>query len=336
MGGWNVRMNEGSKTQEPGGVSMGEPTGGSTGESQGPDTGRGDTAGEGPETPVNIELENLLAAHGARLDGQVERLRNVGKVLTRWNRPGALTDFAKLEKDFALLQDKFGEDLRAEFELGPVMDGMQKHLTVGKQRMRKDLGRQLKEASTAMGLKLKVISREDPVELRIPPLAVRLDLDSGKAQLLFAKQILHTTPTTSADILKGHAATLQRLERSFEPAEFFTACYEAYKMGLAVNGGKRGDRLELMEFLGHLAMRLQGKAFFVDPVPSNYRGYSRGQFAYDVNRLRLARGLNQNGKRMNFGVATGTTATKKDRVIYMEDEYGQGEYKLNIYFTEGA
>ncbi|MCA9002049.1 MAG: hypothetical protein KDB61_09005, partial [Planctomycetes bacterium] len=70
------------------------------------------------------------------------------------------------------------------------------------------------------------------------------------------------------------------------------------------------------------------------PITGNYKGYSRGQFAYDVHRLRLARGLQQDGKRMNLGVATGTTASNKSRVIYMEDEFGQGEYKLNIFFTE--
>ena len=295
-----------------------------------------DNLAKNPAGEQGAQLVGLLAKHLERLEAQSARWKDVTKVLARWTKPDAITDFARLEKEFALLQDKFGQDLDGEFGLGEVVAAMGRHLSEGKTAMRKELGRKLKEASGQAGLKLKVISREDPVELRIPPFAVRLDLDAGKAQLLFARQVLATTPATAGEILKGHGALAARMQKGFDPERFFTACYEAYKMGLAVSGGKRGDRLELVDFLGHLAMRMQGKAFFVDPTDANFRGYSRGQFAFDVNQLRLARGLTQEGKRMNFGVATGTTATKKARVIYMEDEYGQGEYKLNIYFTEGA
>ena len=31
--------------------------------------------------------------------------------------------------------------------------------------------------------------------------------------------------------------------------------------------------------------------------------------------------------------ATGTTASDKDRVVYLEDPDGTGEYKLTIFFT---
>ena len=84
------------------------------------------------------------------------------------------------------------------------------------------------------------------------------------------------------------------------------------------------------------ATRKQSKKFQEEPVASNFRGYSRAQFAYDVLRLRKAGALTQAGKRINFGVATGTTATKKNRVLYMEDGEGKGEYKLTVYFTEAS
>jgi len=37
---------------------------------------------------------------------------------------------------------------------------------------------------------------------------------------------------------------------------------------------------------------------------------------------------------MNLGVATGTTASDKRRVLYLEDEAGNGEYKLTVFFTK--
>jgi hypothetical protein len=36
---------------------------------------------------------------------------------------------------------------------------------------------------------------------------------------------------------------------------------------------------------------------------------------------------------MNLGVATGSTASQKKRVLYFEDEDGSGEYKLTLFFT---
>jgi hypothetical protein len=37
---------------------------------------------------------------------------------------------------------------------------------------------------------------------------------------------------------------------------------------------------------------------------------------------------------MSLGVATGSTAAQKKRVVYFEDEEGHGEYKLTVYFTK--
>ncbi|MCB9906103.1 MAG: hypothetical protein H6830_00120 [Planctomycetes bacterium] len=310
-----MRMNEGVDTSEVSGE-------------EGEAAERANGAGEA--------LRQMIAEHASRLEGEAEQWRSAHKLLQRWSKPEALTDFVRLDRDLAQCQERFGVEGIDRLGLAKVVEALGRHLVDGKKRMRQELGRQLKDVCARAGLKLKVISREDPVELRIPPLAVRLDLDSGKAEILFAKQVLETCPASAEAILECHQATVRRLERNFDPATFFDQCWTAYKAGLAAAGSKRGDRLELVDFLGYLAMRMQGQAFFVEPVAGNYRGYSRGQFAFDVNRLRLARGLQRDGKRMNFGVATGTTATKKGRVIYMEDEFGQGEYKLNIYFTEGA
>ncbi|MEZ5976467.1 MAG: hypothetical protein R3E96_16985 [Planctomycetota bacterium] len=254
--------------------------------------------------------------------------------MQRWMGPGALVDFAKLEKDLRAWQSEIGEDGLTRHGLGPLVAALEEHLTAGKRRHRKQLGQDLKTACSTAGLPLKVISREDPVELRIPPLAVRLDLESGRAEILFARQVLDQCPADVTEILACRARALAGLEGEFDAAAFFERCWNAYRAGLAATGGKLGDRLELLDFMAQMALQMQGRKFQIDPARENYRGYTRGQFAFDVNRLRLARGLQQGGKRINFGVATGTAATKKDRVIYMEDENGQGEYKLNVFFSE--
>ena len=288
---------------------------------------------EATERPF-AALEDLVRLHGERLGSQLERLKVVTKPLAKWSKPDALGDFARVERELAAWRDQFGETLDVEFGLGELLQALDDHLANGRVRMRKELGRRIKEACQAQGLRLKVVSREDPVELRIPPFAVRLDLEAGKAQLLFAKQEVDTCAAQADAILRAHRALAKRWTDAFDPKEFFARCLAAYRMGLAVQGGKWGDRLELTGFLGHLATRMQSPAFAVNPTAANYRGYSRGQFAFDVHLLRAARALQQDGKRLNFGVATGTAATQKKRVIYLEDDLGQGEYKLNVYFTD--
>ena len=78
---------------------------------------------------------------------------------------------------------------------------------------------------------------------------------------------------------------------------------------------------------------MQGPRFRVEPTSENFKGYGRVRFAWDVLRLRRARMLTQGGLRMNLGVATGSTASQKKRVLYFEDEDGNGEYKLTLFFT---
>lgn len=296
----------------------------------------GEAANPSPAENPHAALTRLLQQHAERLSAAAERWKSVVKPMAKWTKPGALDDFGRLEKEFQAWRDEFGSDLEGEFGLAELLAKLEEHLTSGRARARKELGRQIKEACQEAGLRLKVVSREDPVELRIPPFAVRLDLEAGKAHLLFAKEELESCPARADDILRTHQTTEKRMNSAFDPKEFFARCLAAYRMGLVVRGQKFGERLELNEFLGHLATRMQSPAFAVNPTAANYRGYSRGQFAYDVHRLRQARALQQDGKRLNFGVATGTAATQKKRVIYLEDDLGQGEYKLNVYFTDVA
>jgi hypothetical protein len=99
-----------------------------------------------------------------------------------------------------------------------------------------------------------------------------------------------------------------------------------------------GERVEITDFLPYLALQLQSAAFRVEPSANNYRGYSRARFAFDLMRLRDELGLSRDGWRLNLGVATGTTATKKNRALFCEDAFGDGEFKLTVFFTraEGA
>ena len=91
--------------------------------------------------------------------------------------------------------------------------------------------------------------------------------------------------------------------------------------------------MEITAFLPYLALQRQEKKFHRDPMQKSFRDYTRVQFAWDVMRLQEARTFVCDGWRLNIGAASGTSASNKARVIFMEDEHGQGEFKLTVYFS---
>lgn len=281
-----------------------------------------------PAARVEAELRRLDAEIGRRKLGQ--------KALRPLAKAGALEDLRKLEATLGKLERTLAPEVLADCRLAPLLAALREHVRGGAQRLRHELGRELKSACEAANLAFEVVSREDPVELRIAPLSVRLDFEKGRASLSFARQELCTAPARAAAILEARAAALRELETPFEPREFFERCWNAYRLALTALGRGRGERVELVEFLPQLALLSQPKKFQVEPIARNYEDYSRARFAYDVLRLRRANGLELAGKRMHFGVATGGTAANKSRVLFLEDGDGRGEYKLTVYFTEGA
>jgi hypothetical protein len=137
-------------------------------------------------------------------------------------------------------------------------------------------------------------------------------------------------------ILVTREAVIKDLERPFDPLEFFSRVRRAYGLALADRGGREGERIEIVRLLPFLALLQQGMGFQRDPVRAAFRSYGRAHFAYDVLRLRRQGGLEQNGLRLNLGVASGVSASQPGRAIYFEDEYGVGEFKLTLYFTRGG
>ncbi|MFT4539414.1 MAG: hypothetical protein ACI841_000760 [Planctomycetota bacterium] len=299
-------------------------------EATAPASGSTEATNQGePQTPA----EDVLAVL-TRLEAEVDRRSAVLRALRPLGKADAYSDLKKLRGRLEKLDATLDPDLLGICGIEDMLGGVRTFQQTAGQRRRKELGRELKAACEASGLPLRIVTREDPIEVRIPPLAIVLDFDKGLADIRFARQPLAQCGATVADILDAHKKTVAALETGFDPGQFFEDCLVAYKMSLVAMGRKRGDRVELNDFMASMALQRQSKKFHEEPVSANYRGYSRAQFAYDVLRLRKASALTQGGRRINFGVATGTTATKKGRVLYMEDGDGKGEYKLTIYFTE--
>lgn len=199
--------------------------------------------------------------------------------------------------------------------------------------MRDRLAKELRALCDARGLSMRVVSREEPVEVRIAPFAVIIDRQRGLAELRFARLPLYGCTARAEDILATRERCLQDLAQGLEPREFFSACQRAWAAARASLGAQSSERVEIAHFLPYLALQMQSKAFSIDPSAENYRTYSRVRFAWDVLRLQRAGLMSCNGWRLNLGVATGTTASAKNRALFLENEDGEGEFKLTVFFT---
>jgi hypothetical protein len=268
-----------------------------------------------------------------------EELRDRAKILAAsaaalnpLAKPDAYADLTKLEPLVAKARKKIEGAATPPKAVVALLDSVGEWRTERQKSLRDRLGRELGAACASRGWTMRVVSREDPIELRIAGLSLVVDSRRGRAEIRFARETIAAVAAESAAIVKGIETVRARLDGAFDPAEFFDRCRAAWSACRVVMGAP--ERVEILDFLSYLAVGMQKQKFRYDPIKANYADYSRAQFAYDLWRLRRAGALVRGGFRLNLGVATGTTASQKKRVVYVEDEDGNGEYKLTVFFTK--
>jgi hypothetical protein len=175
---------------------------------------------------------------------------------------------------------------------------------------------------------LEVISR-DPLELRIAPFHLGINVEKDTVHLLFARNKITKTSAKATEIMAAWQAAFSQLEGPNWTAEsFLEKLYAAWKR-CSPNAA-----CELIDVLPELTLLYQSKSFRQNPTTKNFTPYSRVQFSYDLWRLRRDKCFSANGKRLTLGTATGASAQDKKRVIWVEDGRGSGQYFLTIRFNE--
>jgi len=273
-----------------------------------------------------------VAEFQAVIKSEAKDLGRLATALGPLAKPQAFEDVAKLEVLIERVSKKVG-GLSTSERAEPLLQALRDVARRIRDRVRTQLGAELRDACKVRDLEFRIISREEPIEVRIPPFAVRIHRDKGRAEILFARQVIEGCSADAASIMKAHESASRSMSRDFDSAAFFQACLRAWRAALAAGQVESTKRVEIVDFLPYLAVQLQDRKFRVEPIDRNFRGYSRARFAFDANRLREAGGFRQGGWKMSLGVATGTTASQKNRVIYFENGSGEGEYKLTVNFT---
>ena len=295
----------------------------------------------GPALQAEVaERSAALREDAKRLGEEAARLKKDGiaraaaaKALGPLAKPAVWRDAKRLGAAVARAEQRLGSESSAQAGLEDLLQRLREYAANAPMHIRRELGRALQEACRERGLGFHVIAKDDTVEVRIPPLSVVIDFAKSRAELRFARETVAKSAASADAILAAHAKALAVLDGAFDPGEFFGRCRKAYLHALSDRSGRDGDRIEILDFLPYLALQHQSKRFRANPTAANYRSYGKAQFAFDVLRLGKAGALASGGQRLNLGVATGTTASDKSRVVYLENELGQGEHKLTIYFT---
>ena len=212
-------------------------------------------------------------------------------------------------------------------DLDPLLTDVDAWLADEAAQRRPRLARALRDACAAAGVELVVITRE-PLELRLPPLGVQVDVDADRATISFGQQPLETCGAQADRILDARRRALAALElAAWDPPAFLRALLLAWQ--------RTGpdDWRELTLLLPQLTMELQDDRFRRDPTAAHFRPYSRARLCWDLWRLRRDRCLAVDGWRLTLGPATGGSTRDKKRVFWLEDDQGRGQYYLTLRFV---
>ena len=191
---------------------------------------------------------------------------------------------------------------------------------------RSRLARALRDLCRDAGLELVVITR-DPLELRIAPVGLRVDVDRDRVDVVFGQQVLQTCAAQADAVMHARQQVLDDLDGGpWDPAAFHAALRAAWQQ-------LSGETwVELADLLPQLALALQDDRFRRDPCARNFRPYPRARLAWDLWRLRRDRVLSVDGWRLTLGPATGGSTRDKKRVFWLEDDQGRGQYYLTLRF----
>ncbi len=242
------------------------------------------------------ELANLLAGYG-RMEGEPSSNPFVMEAL-----------LLKMEK------------LKAGLEPGQLipnlsrwLDDQRLRLKRWKEEFKSDFGRKLEGELQAKGFKL----RGQYPNLYAGLYSLKPNFLQGEVAISWGPEPVKKIRLNPQEVVDSILRFEEELKGSpFEPDSYLSLLKEAYHR--ALRGGE-GERALIVGVLGELAFLRQGDRFKANPIKSNYIGYGRAQFGYDLYRLRRIR-----GEELSLWVATFEATKRRDKVIFVPDDEEKG------------
>lgn len=267
-----------------------------------------------------LELDEF----GHRLEKLQRNLKDLGKALkdlkpqeTRKLR-GKLERLNKLDLGLPELQQ----------ELKSMLSRVEAWAREQEKSLPLQFGRQLKETCEAAGVGFQSLTAEPPTYY-LEPFTLEAEFGKGSGRLMYSRTPVAEVPLDGKAIVQERDKMLQALEgKSFEPQAYLEKLYQAYTRVARTPG----ERVELVDLLPEIALLSQSEEFRKDPTRENFKPYGRVRLAFDLARLRRAGALTHQGKRLTLGTATIGTTRQKDRVMWLEEGQGRGQFYLTAAF----
>ena len=177
---------------------------------------------------------------------------------------------------------------------------------------------------------MKMVS-DNPLVVYIHPLTLEVNFEAAKCTWTYAHETLSTVSLAPEEIMAEHAHLVDAFRAArIDSAQFFTICHKAYEMALIRAGQKPTERVDIVELLTPMA-------WLWPETHAGKKGMAqlpRYLMAYQLQKLRSDRMLQQNGLRLDLGAATGGTTRNKSGVLYIPQGASEGQYYLSICFRE--
>jgi len=175
----------------------------------------------------------------------------------------------------------------------------------------------------------------DYSNLRVLLFTLEVNLDIHKIIIWYGnrQEKVATANLNPEEVTKKIISAYQKMKNKplFEE-EFITRLFDAYKMVCNKKNIKQGNKVRITDVLTEYVYLIQGRKFLQNPTKSNFKGYDRIQFSYDLYRLQK----NEiKGKKMHLITATRAyTKSRMDFIWIPTDEKGIGDFKSHILFKE--
>ncbi|MCA9322424.1 MAG: hypothetical protein KDB53_16905, partial [Planctomycetes bacterium] len=134
-----------------------------------------------------VPLDQRAKNEQMRLRALSKRIAGAAAALGPLTKATSFQDLKKLEAVIKKIELKIPGDQVMGAGLVPFMGAVNAFVADAGERLRRRLGRELEAACRERQIPFRVVSREEPVELRLDPLSCILDFDRAQARLAFAR-----------------------------------------------------------------------------------------------------------------------------------------------------
>lgn len=238
-----------------------------------------------------------------------------------------ISEIKKIDKK---LEDEYlMESIREE--VAAVNAEYRSHLPEWEDLTRKHFHRELEGVLEEAGYKL----RGDHTRLMVSLFTLELDLEKMRVIIWYGnkqEQVSSCRMNLNDVVKKLDYSHKQIMERKFDSKEFAKQLLSAYKSVMENQKGKNKDKAAISDVLQEFVYQMQPRKFYINPSKSNFSGYERSHFSYDLFRLedREIEGLELN----LISATRAFTRTKSGFLWVPSDKLGNGDYISHITFKE--